>query len=367
MAQEFDDQMDALLRSHATHAASSGSALDAMAAGSAGHLDADELSAFREGVVPEPARRRLIAHLADCGRCRTSLSTLSDLHSGEAAWAPDAPVPVATVRPATLPWYRRIFAFPQLAYVLGGLLVVFAGAIAITVLQDDRMTVADVRSGRIEEQAAPAAAANAVANTNTLSTDPTAIARSVPQNTVSETVQGSGVLQSVEDSRTANTAAAAPKSAADNKQAPLQPSPVAVEDQTLTRAEPPVKPAKNPENERRETAARSVSRGEPASPPAVAAARVEQRTESYDAAPAERKAIQPYSAENTTARRAVAGKTFIRRDGVWYDQAYSGQQTTNVRRNSGEYKKLDAAVREAAGTLSGTVVIVSGGKAFRID
>jgi hypothetical protein len=65
--------------------------------------------------------------------------------------------------------------------------------------------------------------------------------------------------------------------------------------------------------------------------------------------------------------RRVGGKSFNNRDGAWYDTAYRGQATINYRRSSVDYKQLDAAARNIADTLGGTVVIVWKGKAYRIQ
>ncbi len=63
----------------------------------------------------------------------------------------------------------------------------------------------------------------------------------------------------------------------------------------------------------------------------------------------------------------VGRKSFNNRDGVWYDSAYHGQATTNVRRSTPEYNKLDSGLRNIANTLGGTVVVVWKSKAYRIQ
>ena len=65
--------------------------------------------------------------------------------------------------------------------------------------------------------------------------------------------------------------------------------------------------------------------------------------------------------------RSAGGKTFNNRERVWYDSTYSGQATTNVRRGSTEFQKLDAGLRSIAGNIGGTVVVVWKGKAYRIQ
>jgi len=77
----------------------------------------------------------------------------------------------------------------------------------------------------------------------------------------------------------------------------------------------------------------------------------------------------PNRAENTyeLKSRRVGGKDFQFRNGAWYDTAYRGQGTTNVRRGSDNYKKLDSSLRSIAESLDGVVVTVWGGKAYRIQ
>jgi len=65
--------------------------------------------------------------------------------------------------------------------------------------------------------------------------------------------------------------------------------------------------------------------------------------------------------------RVVGGRTFNNRDGAWYDLAYHGQATSNYRRGTAEYKRLDGGLRSIADTLGGTVVIVWKAKAYRIQ
>jgi hypothetical protein len=67
------------------------------------------------------------------------------------------------------------------------------------------------------------------------------------------------------------------------------------------------------------------------------------------------------------AARAIGNRTFQNLDGVWRDNAYSGQTTVMVTRGSDEYKKLDGGLRSIADSFKGeTVIIVWQGKAYRI-
>ena len=78
----------------------------------------------------------------------------------------------------------------------------------------------------------------------------------------------------------------------------------------------------------------------------------------------------PNRADNTFElyeEKRVSGKGFQRRNNVWYDNSYRGQATTNVRRGTEEYRKLDGGLRSIAESLSGVVVVVWTGKAYRIQ
>lgn len=70
MKQEFDKEMDALLRTHVRQATPRAATITA-------HLDADELNAYAEHAVPPLARARYAAHLADCDDCRAQVVVLA--------------------------------------------------------------------------------------------------------------------------------------------------------------------------------------------------------------------------------------------------------------------------------------------------
>ena len=65
--------------------------------------------------------------------------------------------------------------------------------------------------------------------------------------------------------------------------------------------------------------------------------------------------------------RKVGGRTFENKNGAWYDRKYTGQATTNVRRGTDDFNKLDKGLRNIANELGGTVVVVWKDKAYRIQ
>ncbi|MDT7602600.1 MAG: hypothetical protein QOF61_597 [Acidobacteriota bacterium] len=74
--------------------------------------------------------------------------------------------------------------------------------------------------------------------------------------------------------------------------------------------------------------------------------------------------------KSSTETRAVGGRKFRRDGDAWVDTAYhASQATTNVRRNSEQYRALVADEPELgriAGALGGEVVVVWKGRAYRI-
>ena len=129
MELEFDNEIDALLRkARDDRGVLVGDTLKL-------HLDADEIAAFAENAVPDSARRSYMAHFADCDGCRKTLSSVILLNSEagtETASAVSAPVIAETV----VPWYKKLFLFPNLAYVMGSLILLFSGFLAISVLKN---------------------------------------------------------------------------------------------------------------------------------------------------------------------------------------------------------------------------------------
>ncbi|HEY0659583.1 MAG TPA: hypothetical protein VGD05_13995, partial [Pyrinomonadaceae bacterium] len=143
MTEEFDKEINALLRQTATGetAFSAADLKSKIKDPKSVHLDADEISAFAENALPEKMRLRYTTHFADCDRCRKILSNTILLNSeaetvsvSSAASSADSSPQIVTL--ASVPWYRRLFAFPNAAYAMGALVVLFGGFLAFTVLQN---------------------------------------------------------------------------------------------------------------------------------------------------------------------------------------------------------------------------------------
>jgi hypothetical protein len=122
-----DTQIDVLLRRYARHSQGS-SATE--------HLDADELSAFAEGSLPEAARSRYVSHLVDCDSCRQIVSQLA-ISSG-AVVAPEA----STARDASdYSWWQRLsgfFAPPTLRYAAFAMVLITVAGVVFLVTRRPR-------------------------------------------------------------------------------------------------------------------------------------------------------------------------------------------------------------------------------------
>lgn len=394
MIEGFDREIDSLLRQTAQRETIVFNEFNA-------HLDADDISLFVENVLSEKARLRVTEHLADCAKCRKILATVISFNDDEASEIVHAEEAKIAVSETPIPWYRKLFAFPQLAYAMGGLAVVMAGMVGFVALQNFKNTDSSV--AQIEKTA------ERPRNAGGVSSDGAAVETYSP-NTYSNSA-------SVSNTPTMNSANIAANTTAKSG-APLPPSTalntnasVSAQKQNPVQAEPPppeesdaAKAKKEAENKtqtddsvsapevRRErfeqnaaipnqsanqtaqssSSLRSVqtarriqnlpmnARAMPTSP-VTPAQTEEQRT---SGAPAVKSADKKDDSESS---KSVGGKSFIRKDGVWYDKSYNQQKTVNVRRNSDDYKKLDSGLRSIADNLGGTVVIVWRGTSYRIQ
>lgn len=401
MELEFDKEIDSLLRK-------SGEADRGVLGGDGPvekpkvHLDADQLAAFAENAVPEKSRPFYMSHLADCDSCRRVLSGLITLNA-EAEPIEDrvvAPGIVTTSTPE--PWYRRLL-LPNLAYVMGGLVLVFGGLIAFTVFQSSNnelsmsqtaTNVAPAARGPMFESAQSVTdemansnasvvasnkplqmSANTVANAANASgpTGMPALADSEVDDVRKESKPGDGLLGGVDAAKTASAPAEAPAAAPPPV---VQPKPASKGESTDLVAAAESKAKDDSDRDRtgadKKLAEREVTELSKES-------RQVQDNVSRSQAGGVRKPVPGPSrndAQNFPNRaqtyelyeqRRVSGKTFERRNGVWYDNMYRSQATTNVRRGTDEYRKLDSGLRTIAESLGGVVVAMWEGKAYRIQ
>lgn len=389
MELEFDKEIDALLRK-----AGGGDSAVITGAPASGHLDADELAAFAENALPEQTRQFYVAHLADCDRCRKMLSgfiSLSSEAASEAAFAAAG----APSNQVGGPWYRRLFAMPNLAYTMGALVILFSGFIGYLVLQRNARNV-EV-SHVVEQQpvaSAPAtderqqefsnastATSNTMANTNSSS--------SIESVTKSGVEVGSATPPSVSgEDRTAagnevarnepSTVAAAPQPP------PKEAPPLSTERDTKLEAEKQVKTA---EKDKEVTVAladeskmkrsddqrtlRELSPSAKTGPSRAAGPRQQMNTQNnvtttqnqLEGLTSTGRAV----GGNILSTRSAGGKTFELKSNVWYDTAYRGQGTKSIKRGTEKFLRLDEGLRNIADHIGGTVVVVWKDNAYRIQ
>jgi hypothetical protein len=342
------------------------------------HLDADVIAAFAEGAVPQNVRMQYTAHLADCTRCRRILASVAVERPAEKA----AVVPAALAAETAVPWYKALFATRNMALAMGSLALLFAVMIGYIALRQNDAGSASVSqvtssSDRIEppfaqteaSNSAPADAASST-NSNTAARNaavPSAIAGASPVTVGNLSAAPAPEEESLSAAKTEDLPLAARsgsllvgESSSSAKPAAAPPPPPAPVKSAETAADAvtagTTAAAEKDENERK---AMSLQRVAPAPSAKMRAA---------GSGPLQTQSNQVNNRNfDLPVTRSVGGKTFSNKESVWYDSAYTGQATTNVRRSTDEFNKLDAGLRSIANNLGGTVVVVWKSKAYRIQ
>lgn len=362
MELNFDKEIDAILRK----ARDGETAFAAKSAQT--HLDADTLSAFAENALPEKAKMRATTHLADCDRCRKILSNLILLASETESEIVHADAKEILAPP--VPWYRKLFVFPNLVYSLGALALVFGGLIVFTVLQNfkslENATVSQVSNKSMDTKSAPSAAntnsAMSVSNSvmaNTAFNSNANFAANKPSAPLNEMPKASPPIEKDSDTYENYGSPTTEEAQQPQNNQPLnlakdKPAAVASQD-----AKEPVRAENKPLEVDKNKADDEKLREKQELPSPQASGAI--------AKSARKKVQNEIDSTKTGETTNVGGKTFRRSNNVWYDAAYSNQPTTNITRGSGEYKKLDSGLRSIAENLGGTIVIVWKSKAYRIQ
>jgi hypothetical protein len=386
MEVDFDKEIDALLRS------SGGGRTITISEFTAPHIDADGLAAFAENALPDAARKGYMTHLADCDRCRKTLSgfiaSAEDRHraADSAIAAEPGMSPLAKNVTTAVPWYKSLFAVRNLAYGMGALIILFTGFIGYILLQGSGDTfTAMSESGAANT--APAASGPMVEDMDTFSSEP-ANATGM-SNASSVAVNDNSAISREQQIGSVSSANAAKNEAA--KRSPedfAAAKPAIVTDGIDAVAAPPFPMAELKEMAKEaDRADKARSDDEAAVDKSITLSRQEQLPSagnvlSTQAGPsrnsqrdnnsldlnerAKKRSASP-AGRSVLGTRSVGGKTFTQRDGAWYDSAYAGQRTTNIRRNSESYRKLDSGLRAIAESLDGVVVTLWKSKAYRIQ
>ena len=375
MKEETNNEMDLLLRRLGRRRDISVSDAN----GDVEHLDADELNAYAENVVPAAARARYTEHLAECARCREVVVQLSSA----AGVIPVAETLIAAEPSALKKFLASLFSPMVLRYavpVLGVIVVAAIGMVVLKQMKSDGGSVA---------QNAPPQTATSITKTN-------------------EAEPSSGPFNYDEAKPSANTPSRGISSPETRPASPNVPPPAgqttdslakAPEQQPVAREEAPAapKPAATTEEVQRqaETETRKESQGRIAEPPregALAGAKVEDRKSAEvtpaSSAPAANKTRVFSTAQGDAARsrgqrddaedkdkneadtRTVAGRHFRKQGGIWVDTAYNfSRDATSFTRGSEQYRALIAdepSIKTIADELDGEILVVWKGRPYRI-
>lgn len=380
MTNEFDKEIDALLRQTAKGetafaAVNSKSALENP---QLSHLNADEISAFAENALPEKIKQKYTIHLADCNRCRSILSNLISLNA-ETLTEVTHTEKKEKVR-AVIPWYRKLFAYPNLAYTMGALVLAFSGLIAVVVLQNNRnspgLEISQISEqtekaqGPSFEQILPAeeSFSNSMMSNSTMANIAPNVSTANAASVLTENKATNALAAKTNMSIAAKSKPSANESlraeiSANNfalspNRSNIQPenanTNITVNEKEETRKE-------ENQNKKAETL-KDVNATKP-TPNQYASSPTVGRTASADTLSAKAKK----NALETSETTSFGGKAFKRANGVWTDSAYKGQSTTNISRGTSEYKKLDSGLRSIVENIGGTVIVVWKEKAYRIQ
>ncbi len=379
MEVEFDKEIDAILRKTQDNR---GVLVGDDPAEPKKHLDADVIAAFGENALPQKSKFLYMEHFADCDKCRRMLSQ-SILMNTEAE-ATAASVVSAPIVDSAATWFQGLFRTPNLAFVFGALVLAFGGVLGFLVLQN-RNADSNARVSQVTEQREPSGggpyySGELDGNANSVST----AAANKPANSIAP-VAGSGANSAPLSS---NSAAMSPDGTSggkldstkavgsgrpvdgiagresDDKTAepkPDTPAPIA---QPITGRDDKEILTEKAKDEDIALASRKRA-GEERSArdlPASAAKSGPARS-----GPIQNQTQTANNSFDMPVKRLVGGKTFNNRNGAWYDSAYRGQATSNYRRGTPEYNKLDGGLRSIANELGGVVVVVWKERAYRIQ
>jgi hypothetical protein len=382
MELEFDKEIDALLRK-----ARSGTVVPAKGT----HLDADAIAAFAEGAIPDAARKTYTAHFADCDSCRKALSQVALLNESSKAAAAAAAPAVRSAAPAatgTVPWYRPLFRAPGLAAAFGVLVLALGFGLVYFVTQRSSNTESAVAfdANKASANAVPYAGIDTNSNANAASSMSNAPAANTSANTMSN-VSRSAASSAANTSVASNTAKeSAPAGglfggSASSDTTTAQPSTAApppadlpingreLKELALDKPKTETSAGKNKDEDRRDT---MTTRNRALSEDGLARGADTNAKKAVGgplraAGPVQNQMQVNTQSEEMAVTRRVGGKTFHNSNGAWYDSAYHGQSTTNVRRGTTEFKNLDSGLRSIANDLGGVVVVVWKDKAYRIQ
>lgn len=399
MKQPENNEIDSLLRKLASRQGSVSAELNQsigneLSATSA-HLDADELSSYAEGALPESTRVRYTSHLADCNDCRRIVTQLS------LAFGPQIKEPKGSHDGATSTWKQALmalFAPAVLRYAVPALtLLVVAVAFFAWRQQQREASFVATRQAQVSNDSQPTQGNIDPAKGNSgvvldapmerrlkteqaqksSATSPADKAGVKDQKTAeeqksAETFATPSADTSVVKERDIPKNETAPVSQPAYAPEPASPRPAKSSVSTVAKAKPQVedetKLADASAGRRESERSRSSGSGEVTTANAPPAGKDDGRQQKKRLET--RASVAGSRADEQTEARTVNGRQFQRRNGAWVDTAYkSSAPLTTVARGSEQYRALIADEPEIgviAKELSGDVILVWKGRAYRI-
>ena len=382
MKQESNNEMDLLLRRLGRRPDISVSDAN----GDVDHLDADELNAYAENVLPAGARARYTEHLTECARCRGLIVQLSSA----AGVIPASETAVPAGPSALRKFLASLFSPMVLRYAVPALGLILVAALGLFVLRS-RSQREDGSVARLtQEQEAK----------SFTKTDQVQSNYKAEPKEVAKPSQTSGSPENKPAAAAAPPSGGLPSNAAlDTPAKKLEQQPVKTEE-----APPPKAPAATDERQGDIAAAsKEAGKGQVTQPVAENTVRVEPTDKVEDRKAAE---IKPASSapasgvqggafgvgamsesraraktqrddaaakdkdDAATETRTVAGRRFRKQGGVWVDTAYNFSRTaTSLTRSSEQFRALIAdepELKTIADELDGEILVIWKGRPYRI-
>jgi hypothetical protein len=414
-----DEQIEVLIRRFAATAAGPN--------GGGSHLDADEMNAFAEGVLPAASRSHYVSHLAECDQCRRQVADLA-IASGAITRAEQTVVD-KPVRAGLWASLAGLFALPVLRYAALAVFLVAVGGVAFFALRPRSESPVSLVARNEGDQPQPSSAVKPATDSNGgLANSSGALGQSptsspAPAATQPPTSQPpKGLTNEQDELRPNDTTTTAPVPMKEIAKAPEVAEKKAEEPMVAGRL--PYSPAPPGETQsvtrvQTQTGGNTGAPGGPKQQQQAAqsmdkAAQVDrERDAAKDARldDANRNSDQPVlaarrandekskggpsrnmdniasnnrssnevvrgetpktesrkSGEDNSETRSAGGHKFRRQGNAWVDQKFkSSLSIKNVSRGSDEFSSLDSGLRSIAQQLSGEVIVVWKGKAYLI-
>lgn len=357
------------------------------------HLDVDELSSYAEQALPPATRARYTSHLADCPSCRKIVSELTAATGHrftEPLVLPDRSV-------GLLERLGALFSPGLLRYVVPALAVVIFVVVGWVALFQSRQTdfVAQNQQANqpVNTPATPSVVAESTKSTGELqdaqnstpaindsrspesgraagkgrdeaAANPTDSSKATPADAVSaNSDKDVAAKKAAEDSNAFSPEPAAPPPPK------TQSTPMEAQTEVMRQKEEAEK--RNEPQQREVARRRDDNQNQVAAAPAAGvgslAGQSEGKLRKAQTRPSKAAGAK---ADEESDTRTVSGRQFRRQGGVWIDTAYqSSSPTTTIARDSEQFRALTAdepGIRTIAAQLSGEVVVVWKGRAYRI-